>query len=249
MAQDQKQKHVDLKDLFLGQQALMVTRLANNREILQHPVAKGDASELEWLELLKTYLPERYQADKAFILDCTGAISEQVDVVIYDRQYSPFLLNHSGSKFIPAESVYAVFEVKQDISSKNIEYAGEKVASVRALRRTSAPIPHAGGTHDPKQPQRILAGLLALGSEWTPPFGAAFIAALQRLPPVQRLDLGCALQFGGFEIKNEDVQKVPRIVVSEPQVALIYFFLRLIARLQACGTVVAMDFDEYGRVL
>lgn len=38
--------------------------------------------------------------------------------------------------YIPAESVYAVFEVKQDVEG-HIEYAAKKVESVRKLKRTS----------------------------------------------------------------------------------------------------------------
>jgi hypothetical protein len=38
--------------------------------------------------------------------------------------------------YIPAESVYAVFEVKQDVKG-NIDYAAQKVESVRRLKRTS----------------------------------------------------------------------------------------------------------------
>ena len=38
--------------------------------------------------------------------------------------------------YIPAESVYAVFEVKQDVKGY-IDYAAQKVESVRRLKRTS----------------------------------------------------------------------------------------------------------------
>lgn len=44
-------------------------RLAIARKTLDHPVAKGDASEAIWLELLQTYLPQRYRAAKALVVD------------------------------------------------------------------------------------------------------------------------------------------------------------------------------------
>ena len=49
-----------------------------------------------------------------FLVDANGSISEQIDIVVFDRQYSPFLFNQDGCKYMPAESVYAVFEVKPD---------------------------------------------------------------------------------------------------------------------------------------
>ena len=37
--------------------------LTRSRRSLGHPVAKGDASEAVWLEMLQGYLPHRYRAD------------------------------------------------------------------------------------------------------------------------------------------------------------------------------------------
>lgn len=51
--------------------------------------AKGDASESVWRELLQAYLPKRYQAETAHVVDSKGAFSDQIDVVVFDRQYSP----------------------------------------------------------------------------------------------------------------------------------------------------------------
>jgi uncharacterized protein DUF6602 len=102
-------------------------------------------SESVWIELLETYLPRRYQAATAHIVDSLGAFSQQIDVVVFDRQYSPFIFKYQGQTIIPAESVYAVFESKQASNAALVAYAQEKVASVRRLHRTSLPIPYAKG--------------------------------------------------------------------------------------------------------
>jgi hypothetical protein len=112
-------------------------RLAIVREGLAHPGTKGDASEHVWLELLQKYLPKRYQAEKAHVVDSMGAFSDQIDVVVFDRQYSPFIFNFEGSMVIPAESVYAIFEAKQTINAPLVQYGSKKIASVRRLYRTS----------------------------------------------------------------------------------------------------------------
>lgn len=106
---------INLHNLFLGLQDQMTSRLLTNREHITHPGTKGDASELCWLEMLKNYLPQRYRAEKAFVLDSEGKLSDQIDIVIFDRQYSPFLFNQDDALYVPAESVYATIEVKQDI--------------------------------------------------------------------------------------------------------------------------------------
>jgi hypothetical protein len=48
----------------------------------------------------------------AHVVDRLGAFSEQIDVAVFDRQYSPFIFYYQGQTIIPAESVYAVFEAK-----------------------------------------------------------------------------------------------------------------------------------------
>jgi hypothetical protein len=237
---------IDLEKIFLKLQEQMITKLSADREIISHPGTKGDASELNWLDMLKTYIPTRYKVDKAFVLDSDGTISDQIDIVVYDRHYSPFLFHQDGTIYIPAESVYAVFEVKQTINKNLIEYAGKKAESVRKLKRTSIRIPHAGGEYKPKKPFRIISGILSLDSEWTIPLGNSLKKALSNLNKRQRLDLGCVLQCGGFEVKYG---KVISIKKSEPHEALIFFFLRLLHRLQNLGTIPAMNISKYGKAL
>src|SRR5580692_2477082 len=98
-------------------------RLATVRKAFNHPGAKGDASENVWISLLDTYLPKRYQAAKAFVVDSQGEFSQQIDVVIFDRQYSPFIFTLEDQTIVPAESVYAVFEAKQTVDAELVKYA------------------------------------------------------------------------------------------------------------------------------
>lgn len=225
----------------------MIAKLTTNRENITHPGTKGDSTELCWIELLNDYLPKRYQCAKAFVLDADGQLSEQIDVVIFDRQYSPFLFNQDGACYVPAESVYAVLEVKQDLSKEHIEYAGDKAASVRRLRRTSGQIPHAGGTFKPRPLFPIMAGLLTLGNTWTPPFGESFESVIAELPSHKRVDLGCSLQYGSFDVTYFE-DKGPEIKKDEKN-PLIFFFLGLLARLQTLGTVSAIEIEEYAKAM
>ena len=80
-----------MRQLLISLQKQLSVTLQSNRETLCHPVAKGDATEDEWICLLKNHLPTRYQVDKATVIDSNGNQSEQIDVVIYDRQYTPLL--------------------------------------------------------------------------------------------------------------------------------------------------------------
>jgi len=168
------------------------------RRSFAHPGTKGDASEGIWIALLEQYLPKRYQVAKAHVVDSLGDFSEQIDVLVFDRQYSPFIFTFEGQTIVPAESVYAVFEAKQTINASLVSYAQKKVASVRKLHRTSLPIPFANGTYPAKPPIPILGGILSLESEWSPPMGEPFAKGLAADGDLGRLDIGCIGSHGHF---------------------------------------------------
>ena len=216
-------------------------KLKTVREAMAHPVSKGDGSENTWLEMLKTYLPRRYQADRAFVIDSKNQCSEQIDVVVYDRQYTPLIFHYAGQIIIPAESVYAVFEVKQELNKGYITDAQDKVASVRRLHRTSLPPPHAGGQVDKaKPPPRILGGILALESDWTPPLGPSLQEAL-RGSEERRLDLGCAARHGYFEY----IEAKRGYWIKEGPMPTTSFLFSFITRLQGMGTAPMIDLTRY----
>lgn len=215
------------------------------RESFGHPVTKGDASETVWLELLQTYLPKRYQAATAHVVDSEGVFSEQIDVVVFDRQYSPFIFQYQGQTIIPAESVYAVFEAKQAMNACHVKYAQKKVASVRRLHRTSLSIPHAGGTYDPKPPIPILGGILTFQSTWSPPFGRPLKDALNGDDDASRLDLGCVAAHGYFSL-DQHAGAYDFLPDGKPATA---FLFKLISQLQFSGTVPMIDILAYARWL
>ena len=65
---------------------------------------------------------------------------DQIDIIIYNAQYTPTLLDQQDHRYVTAEAVYCVLEVKPLISKTYLNYAGDKAKSVRALERTSIAI-------------------------------------------------------------------------------------------------------------
>lgn len=220
------------------------SRLSVARKSFQHPGVKGDASENVWLSLLEKYLPARYSVAKAHVVDSLGSFSDQIDVVVFDRQYSPFIFTYEKQTIIPAESVYAVFEAKQTADAQLVKYAQDKVASVRRLHRTSLPIPHAGGVYPAKPLIPIIGGILTLESEWSPPMGKPLENILCEGIDDQQLDLGCVASHGHFSRNRGGGYDF----VSDNKPATAFLFA-LISRLQFSGTVPMIDIDAYGEWL
>lgn len=256
-------KMIDLKELFNGLQEQMQTSLNVNRKYIGHSGSKGDATEQHWINFLRTYLPDRYKVDKAIVIDSTGNVSEQMDVVIYDAIYTPFIFKQDGFMYIPAESVYAVFEVKQDVEG-HIEYAAKKVESVRKLKRTSISMVASGRTTPARPLTKIIGGILTTTSSYKG--NDTVIKQLEGLKGLQTLDLGCLCDAGSFyvdykETEPEDIdpikdnckyieqvyesRKINEIEFSDKGGSLFTFFLQLVSYLKSVGTVAAIDINAY----
>ena len=154
MSTPEGRNRIDLNNLFQSTQQRMVAELTGIRGAVDHGGTLGDETELAWLDFLARVLPNRYRVANGFVVDADGRRSDQMDVIVFDRQYSPPLFMGGNVQYVPAEAVYAVFEVKQRVDSRNLRLACDKAASVRSLRRTSAAIPSADGTLAPKPPHR-----------------------------------------------------------------------------------------------
>ena len=241
----QPDNRFDLREAFLLRQEQLLATLGVGRSVGSHPVAIGDDSELNWKGMLESILPTRYRVSKGFAIDADGGRSGQIDLLIYDRHFSPVLLDVGDYLFVPAEAVFAALEVKQTMDRGTVEYAAEKVASVRSLRRTSAPVPYVEGKYKPKELHRIIGGLLTMDSGWNPPLGEPLEKALQDFGGDGSLDMGCALRAGSFEA-DEDGGSMTRCGTDE---ALIFFVVRLLRRLQRMASPPAIEYDEYARAL
>lgn len=233
-----------LSQLLADLHADIQGKLQVSRKSMGHSGAKGAATERVWLELLETYLPQRYRAASAFVVDSEGHFSDQIDIVVFDRQYSPFIFRFQEQIIIPAESVYAVFEAKQAINAEQIAYAADKAASVRKLYRTSLPIPHAGGTYPPKKPLPIIGGLLTFESDWSPPMGETMHLKLGETSGERQLDIGCVASHGIFLRQTDSSYELKH--EAKPATA---FLLELIAQLQSIATVPMIDVRAYARWL
>jgi hypothetical protein len=234
---------LDLAEFFFAVQYEMLSQLSVDG-LFEHASTAGAATERHWIELFNRYLPQRYRTTPAFVVDSTGRRSRQIDIAIFDNLYSPLMFPHSSGLHIPAESVYAIFEVKQTLTRQWIREASQKAATVRHMHRTSVPIIAGGKPRTAIRPSPILTGILASTSIWSPEtFKSNLVAAVNAIPPRDRLDLGCALEHGSFERTKK------RIKVSTQDESLIFFMLRLLDRLRKMGTAPAADLMKYGQGL
>ena len=233
-------KNSQLAKLFKIQQQKMKIDLETS-SCMFHPVDNGDHSENSWIQFFEKYLPKRYKVAKATVIDSEGSSSDQLDIVIFDQQYSYLVFQSEGITYVPAESVYAAFEVKPEINNQYMEYAANKARSLRSLKRTSTNIPTANGLLDPKPLHEIIFGILTNRSSRSDLFNQSFFEKLHINDRVSRLNCGCCLDQGCFFIEKEKSQ----IKFARKENFLTYFVIRFIQELQKIGTVPAIDLDAY----
>ncbi|WP_201571359.1 DUF6602 domain-containing protein [Psychrobacter nivimaris] len=265
---------IALPELFASMQQQMSAQLSTNRAFIHHPGSKGDSLENAWIEWLRSYLPNRYSVDKAIIIDYLGNTSHQIDVVIYDNYFTPFIFTQNGFHYVPAEGVYAVFEVKPDIkgsvkgSGNYITYAGEKIESVRRLTRTSTSMINSGTPVARRPLTKILGGFLATTNTYSHKNNNTIKQHLEKLDGLKGIDLGCVVDYGSFyvdyngeeDITEDDFSKrisdyyesrqFDDVNFSKAENSLITFFMQLTRYLQqAIGTIPAIDLQAYLNVI
>lgn len=259
---------VDIKNLFGGLQSQMIAQLNTNREFITHPGSKGDSLENAWIEWLRKYLPNRYSVDKAIVIDYEGNTSDQIDIVIYDNWFTPFIFSQNGFHYIPAEGVYAVFEVKPDIMGNvdkktYIEYSADKIESVRRLLRTSTDMINSGRKFPPRPLTKIIGGILCSTNSYTHSNNNAITNHIQKQIGLKSIDLGCIADYGSFHVDYEPNEEIietgqdkyiefynnrvfKEIKFSKPENSLVTFFMQLTRYLQqAIGTVPAINLQSY----
>ena len=213
-----------------------------------HPVAKGDVAEDTWRNTLRRYLPSRYSIESGFVIDSRNKTSQQIDCIVYDSVFTPTFWGEHGYVYIPAEAVYGVFEIKQNVNKENIEYASKKIKSVRNLYRTSAFYTGDGELRNPKPLFRIVGGLIARDfSSKQENIMHVLNEMKNRQDKNEKVDVILTATNGYIDFFNEDYHLGDGAEVDSCQTegAAIKGIFRLIRVLVKQGTVGAIDWERY----
>lgn len=99
----------------------------------KHPVTIGSFRERIWKELFEQIIPQKFAVEQSvFIIDSSGKVSSEVDLVIFDEQYTPYIFQYRNIKYIPIEAVMVVVQCKS--TSLVEEGLRDWVESIECLR-------------------------------------------------------------------------------------------------------------------
>lgn len=120
----------------------------------------------------------------------------------------------------------------------NFEYAQNKIASVRKLYRTSAPVICNGEKKPGRAPFHIIGGLLTTQNNWETKLCSLNVDTTDN----GRIDIGCCIEDKNFLLEGDKYEWFNR----DP---LLTFFMQLLYMLQKQGSVPAMEIDKYYKVV
>lgn len=103
----------------------------------KHRSTEGGYREDTWARMLREILPKKFSiATNGFIIDAKGHRSKEIDIIIYDEMYVPYVFQYGEvAQIIPVEAVVAVVQCKSKILNKS--NLNEWVKSIRSVKTTS----------------------------------------------------------------------------------------------------------------
>ena len=123
------------------------------------PGTAGDEGEENWAELLRGWLPKSYTVvTKGKIINSEGDLSPQIDILVLDSSYPPFL--NSKKKYI-IEGVVAAFECKLSLRKSDIYKVLENSTIIKRMTNIEL------GTPKKELSSSIFYGLLSHTHNWT----------------------------------------------------------------------------------
>lgn len=88
-------------------------------------------------DLIQPFLPSRLDIGTGFIICHNDKISTQCDIIIYDKECTPFIDNY-GQRFFPVECVVGVIEVKSCLTKSSFKEALIKLSNIKKLKKESS---------------------------------------------------------------------------------------------------------------
>lgn len=109
------------------------------RAAVDHNLSSGQSLEEAVRVFLRKHLPTSIGVAQGQIVDASGGITKQLDVIVYDPQATPVLYTseEEGHRLFPVEGVLGVVEVKASLSASMLPSIIANMGSVKNLQKTA----------------------------------------------------------------------------------------------------------------
>lgn len=128
-----------LVDIMSQVSAQLSASMEASRTAFAHNLTKGEAVEEALRQFLRDHLPASIGVTHGQVIDRHGAISSQLDVVLYDAQRTPILFSDAAAnnQILPVEGVIAAIECKTSLRVKDIPNLARSAELLKGLDKTA----------------------------------------------------------------------------------------------------------------
>lgn len=128
---------MNIADIFDEVAKKMRSDLEMARIAVTQPGLRGASFEEILRTFLVKYLPQSLDISSGVLVDTSGRISRQIDVIISDKANTPIFYESGDMRVIPVECVYAVIEVKAFVDLDELKTIFQNMLSIRNLKKTA----------------------------------------------------------------------------------------------------------------
>ena len=112
-----------------------VAEAASAATAMSHPGLAGQVREIALRNCIAPYLTHSFRCGIGKIIDTTGHVTKQIDLVVYQTKLAPPLLFSNELGLFPAECCAYAFEVKSKLTALEIQKSLAVMETVSQLRR------------------------------------------------------------------------------------------------------------------
>src|SRR5215469_70517 len=134
--QSDKMIPLTISQLFADAAKKLVSDFAYIRNSNPHAGDRGEEAEEVLKTFLNNHIPPRFRAVSGVVIDRENSLSKQTDVIVYDALSSPVYRYGEKTQILPVDTIAAVMEVKSRLTKDELKDGYQKIASVKALKKT-----------------------------------------------------------------------------------------------------------------
>jgi len=125
---------LNLENVFRGINKKMLLDFQEISSEIEHRGAKGRVREIEIVnEFLSKYVPGNIGVGNGELISTDNQVSAEIDIVLYEKNSTPYLLKKEGFQIFPIECVYGVIEVKSLLNKVQLQDAFNKITHVKKM--------------------------------------------------------------------------------------------------------------------
>ena len=105
-----------------------------NGETIFHPGEFGTYRENICKEFLRLFTPSPFGIGSGFVINDVGHVSNQCEIIIFDRENTPLIESNEKMRFFPVETVVGVGEIKSNLKKEDFIDSLNRLAFIKSMR-------------------------------------------------------------------------------------------------------------------